>query len=132
MAEERSLTKLQQKADKLTDKLKGFGNKLRDARKGASEANKVASKIPAYLLPVIGGIEGYALGYADEMTRTPEVETPVTMLVGGAAWVGSGVAAYFGSPTIATLAGNAASNAAAIVTHSAGRHKAQTSPRAHG
>jgi hypothetical protein len=123
MADERSLSKLRESKDRLKESLKGARKKLADARDGAEEANKKASKVPPYLLPVLGGAVGYAVGHADAMVRTPDVKTPVTIAVGGAAWLGSGVAAYFGQPTWATLAGTTAACSAAIVSHGAGMER---------
>jgi hypothetical protein len=125
----KSLSKLRESADKLRTNLNGLRGKVRDMRKHAEEANKMASKVPAWTLPVGGGVAGYVLGYADAMTSTPEVKTPVTIAIGGASWIGSGVAAYFGQPTIAALSGTTAAVAAGIVTHSAGYNKGQQ--RAH-
>jgi hypothetical protein len=130
---DRSITKLKEATDKLKDGLKATRGKLKEMRAGAAEANKLASKVPAPLLPVIGGVVGYGTGYADAMVRTEDVKTPVTIAVGGATWVASGVAAYFGAPTIATVAGTTAASCAAIVSHSAGFEKGRAAEKgAHG
>lgn len=124
MAEgERSISKYKEAAGKLKEAYKNQRDKLKALRGNAAEANKKASMVPAYALPVLGGGAGYVLGYADSMVRTGEVRTPVTIAAGAVAWAGSGLAAYFGSPTIATLAGTTAATAAGIVTHAAGFEK---------
>lgn len=131
--ESRSLAKLNASKAQLKESYKRAKAQLKNAREGASEANKMASKVPAWALPVGGAVLGYGLGYADSMASTPTVRTPVTIAAGGAAWIGSGVAAYFGQPTIAALSGTTAALAAAIVTHEAGFSKAAAKQHAaHG
>jgi hypothetical protein len=129
--ESRSLSKLKESEAKLKETYKKARSKMREMRDGANEANKMASKVPAWALPVGGAVAGYALGYADSMASTPTVRTPVTIAAGGAAWIGSGVASYFGMPTVATLAGATAALAAGIVTHEAGFSKAASKQHAH-
>jgi hypothetical protein len=132
MAEEtRSLAKLKESKEKLGASYKEAKKKLKELRSGAEEANKMASKVPAWTLPVGGAVVGYGLGWADGMASTPTVRTPVTIALGGAAWVGSGVAAYFGAPTLSALAGTTAAVAAAIVTHEAGYSKGSVPRTAH-
>lgn len=124
MAEEsRSLTKLRESTQKLKAGLRGVRAKLKEAHEGADENNKKASKVPPFLLPVGGGAIGYGMGIADAYVQTPDVKNPITIATGGAAWLGSGVATYFGKPTLATLAGTTAAVSAGIVAHAAGFNK---------
>lgn len=129
---ERSISKYKEAAGKLKEAYKNQRDKLKAMRGNAAEANKMASKVPAPALPVFGTGVAWALGYADAMVRTEGVRTPVTLAVGGASWLGSGVAYWLGSPTIATLAATAATAAGAVVSHSSGYAKGSQVAAAQG
>lgn len=105
--------------EKKASKFSRAAAKWEDLHGRTKAALGVTAKVAPFT-PVAGMAATYLTGRADAMVGTADVKNPVTIAVGIATWVGSGVSAYMGWSVPAVVAGAVATAALGALTHDVG------------
>lgn len=112
---------------KLAKKAEQAMAKLKDARGENRDLSKLAGKMPAPVLPLIGAFSTYVTGYGDAVIGTAQNKNPATMAAAALSFVGSLAAAFMGHPTAGQGAAAVATATIGALTHDRGYEMGQKS-----